>query len=119
MKKQMGYLMVDHRASPGLPEEVARWAGFDPKLVGEGKVYEVATLYCSHCGGHGHKHPFRTRERAICMECNNREGHYICDACDFLRNQPGYVHKPFVAVVDDLRNQAVKVMGSPPKLLLP
>jgi hypothetical protein len=51
MARQMGYLMVDHRASPGLPEDVARWAGYDPKLAGEGKVYEVDTMSCSHCGG--------------------------------------------------------------------
>lgn len=120
MAKQMGYLMVDHRASPGLPEDVALWAGYNPKLAGEGKLYEVDILHCSHCGGHGIPHPLRTRERAKCMECDNHEGHYICDACDYLRTQPGYVHKPFVAVVDEFRNQAVKtVMGSPPKLILP
>ena len=53
MPKEMGVLMVDHRASPGLPEDVARWAGYDPKQVGEGRVYEVATLHCSHCQARG------------------------------------------------------------------
>jgi hypothetical protein len=75
MPKEMGYLMVDHRASPGLPEDVARWAGYDPKLVGEGKVYETKTLCCSHCNACVVPHPDRIRPRALCMECNNREGH--------------------------------------------
>lgn len=116
MGKQAGYLMVDHRASPGLPEEIARWAGYDPKLAGEGKVYEVATLSCSHCNGKGIPHPLRTRPRAKCMECDNREGHYICDACDYLRTQPGYVHTPYVKFIDETLNRAVT--GSPLKLLL-
>lgn len=120
MAKQMGELMVDHRASPGLPEDVARWAGYDPKWAGEGKVYRVATLSCSHCDGKGVPNLFRTRERAKCMECDNREGHYICDACDYLRSQPGYVHAPYKKIVDDMRNQAAKtIMGSPSELLLP
>ena len=115
MLKQMGYLMVDHRASPGLPEDVARWAGYDPKLVGEGKVYEVDTMGCSHCGGHVVPHHLRTRPRAKCMECNTKEGHYICDACDFQRHQPGYVHTTFKKFVDETLNRTV--MGSTPKLL--
>ncbi len=117
MTKQLGYLMIDHRASPGLPEDVARWAGYDPVLVGEGKVYEVDTLCCSHCNACVVPNAMRTRARAKCMECDNREGHYICDGCDFLRTQPGYVHAPFKKTIDTALNRTV--MGSPPKLLLP
>lgn len=116
MAKQMGYLMVDHRASPGIPEDIARWAGYDPKLTGEGKVYEVDTLSCSHCDAKVVPHPQRVRARAKCMECDNREGHYICDGCDYLRTQPGYVHTPFKKVVDETLNSTV--MGSPTKLIL-
>lgn len=117
MPKQMGYLMVDHRASPGLPEDVARWAGYDPKQVAEGKIYEVDTLHCSHCDGTCIPNVMRTRPRAKCFECDNSEGHYICDACDYLRNQPGYTHTPYKKIVDELHNTAV--MGSPSKLILP
>src|SRR6266550_2700381 len=115
MTKQMGYLLVDHRASPGLPEEIARWAGYDPKLCREGKVYEVDTLSCSHCPARVVPNFMRTRPRAKCFECDNREGHYICDSCDFLSKQPGYVHTPFKKVIDETLNRVV--MGSPPKLL--
>jgi len=111
--KQMGYLMVDHRASPGLPKEVARKVGYDPDLCGEGKVFEADTLSCSHCRGSVVKNPFRTRERPHCTKCD----HYICDGCAYLASQPDYVHTPMSKVIDDLKNQAV--MGSPSGLLFP
>ena len=117
MPKQMGYLMVDHRASPGLPEEIALWAGYDPKKVSEGQLYEVDTLCCSHCNACVVPNIQRTRPRARCMECNNIEGHYICDPCDFKRSQPGYVHTPYKKLIDQTLNLAA--MGSPPKLLIP
>src|SRR3569832_318720 len=117
MAKQMGYLLVDHRASPGLPEDIARWAGYDPKWTGEGKVYEVDTLCCSHCNACVVPNVMRTRPRAKCMECDNREGHYICDMCDFQRNQPGYIHAPYKKTIDEHLNRAV--MGSHPGLILP
>lgn len=112
--KQMGYLMVDHRASPGLPEDVARLAGYDPKQCGEGQLYEVDTLCCSHCNACVVPNVMRTRPRAKCMECDNAQGHYICDGCDFIRNQPGYVHAPFKKFIDETIDRA---MGSPRKLL--
>ena len=60
-KAREGYLMVDHRASPGLPPELAVSLGLDPKLVGEGKLMEAATLTCSHCKGALLKNPLRVR----------------------------------------------------------
>lgn len=101
MSKQMGYIMIDHRASPGLPEDVARWAGYDPKDCGEGKIFEANTATCSHCKSCVVMNPLRSRARAKCFECDNLEGHYICDGCDFVRNQPGYVHTPFTKYIDD------------------
>ncbi len=115
--KQMGYLVVDHRASPGLPEDVARWAGYDPKFAGEGKVYEVDTLTCSHCNACVVPNAARIRPRGKCMECDHREGHYICDPCDYQRTLPGYVHAPYKKFIDETMGRTV--MGSPPKLLLP
>ena len=109
MPKQMGYLMVDHRASPGLPEDVARWAGYDPAQCGEGKVFEQDTMTCSHCNCVVVKNNARVRERAKCMECDNREGHYICDPCDWIRRQPGYVHTPMKKYIDDY----LHVYGNP------
>lgn len=118
--KQMGELIVDHRASPGLPENVARWAGYDVKRVGEGKVWETKTLCCSHCNACVVPNPERVRPRAICMECDNLGGHYICDGCDFTRHEAGYVHTPHKKVVDQLLTKAAReLMGSPTKLIIP
>lgn len=100
MAKEMGYLMVDHRASPGIPEDIARLTGYDPKLCGEGKLFEASTMTCSHCKGTVVKNPDRTRERATCFKCS---GHYICDPCAYLATLPDYVHTPFDKVIDDVQ----------------
>lgn len=114
MPKQMGYLMVDHRASPGLPEDVARLVGYDPRLSGEGKVYEADTMTCAHCRGVVVRNIFRTRERHSCVKCGD---HYICDGCAFQASLPDYVHVSFSKVIDDVKKQAA--MGSPSALLIP
>ncbi len=107
--RQMGEIVVDHRASPGLPEDVARQAGYDPALCKEGKIFVQDTMTCSHCKCVVVKNNARQRDRAKCFQCDNREGHYICDGCDFIRNQPGYSHTPFVKWVDDY----LHVAGNP------
>jgi hypothetical protein len=110
MRQHGGYLMVDHRASPGLPEDVARWAGYDPALCREGKLFEADTLRCAHCGSVVIKNPARTRERHNCQKCSGR---FICDGCAFLASQPDYVHAPIEKKIDQA------VMGSPLSLLIP
>lgn len=109
IKSTEGYLMVDHRASPGLPPEIARLAGYDPFFCQEGKVYESATLGCCHCGGAYVKNPFRTRERASCIKC---EGRYVCDTCDAVRALPDYVHKSFDAIAEAVNSGRFVVTGT-------
>ena len=112
-----GYLIVDHRASPGLTEEEARQAGYDPKLTKEGKVFEAASLTCSHCKTSIVKNPFRQRERAYCSKCD----HYICDFCAAQMREPGYNHTPFEKIVDDTLGRDPKSMfcDTPFPLILP
>ncbi len=86
-----GYLIVDHRASPGMTEGEARLMGFDPKEVKEGKVLERSTLTCPHCKNTVIKNPLRVRPRESCTLCN----HYICDLCYARMQEPDYVHMPF------------------------
>jgi hypothetical protein len=112
--KREGYLIVDHSASPGLPEDVARRAGYDPKHCGEGQVFEAATLTCSHCKIVSVKNPLRTRERSYCAKCG---GHYICDLCAIEAQSPTYAHLPFAKLADITLNLAEKGMGSPRELL--
>src|SRR5215471_3079536 len=117
--KQMGYLMIDHRFSPGLSEDVARQAGYDPNLVGEGKFMEVDTMTCSHCKCAVVPNPFRVRPRENCPKCGN---HYICDMCALATRDPDYSHMPFDKKVDEHIAAAIKygtvMMGSPRKLLM-
>ncbi len=117
MAKQMGYLMVDHRASPGLPEDIARQAGYDPKWCREGKVYEADTMTCSHCKCSVVKNPFRVRERIFCVKCS---GHYICDMCAFKASMPDYIHAPFEKIAEQIMLTELRQFqeGSPMKLLI-
>lgn len=107
-----GYLLVDHRASPGLPEDIAIKSGYDPKLTKEGKLFEADTLTCSHCKVVVIKNPMRTRERGKCPKCGY---HYICDLCDFAMHQPDYSHLPYEQVIDlTLEGK----LGTPQELLI-
>ena len=114
-----GYLFIDHRASPGIPPDLAPQLGFVPDLVREGKVLEAATLTCAHCKTVVMKNRMRTRERASCLKCG---GKYICDGCGFEAWLPGYDHTPFDKKVD-LAKEAeaigLHLLGSPPALLQP
>jgi len=118
MAQREGYLLIDHQASPGIPEDVALKIGMDPKLVAEGKVLEAATLTCAHCKGTIVKNPFRKRERATCPKCSFK---YLCDDCSLESRLPGYDHLPFEKKVDFYKNLAAQglILGSPQGLLNP
>ena len=103
-KSKESYLFVDHRASPGLSPEMARRMGYPAGSVSEGKLLEIATLTCCHCGGVLIKNPERTRAREHCFKCNS----YICDMCAELARHPDYVHNPFTKFADDLREAALR-----------
>jgi len=87
-----GYLMLDHRASPGFTEEEARKLGYGKSAVGEGQLFETKTNHCSHCGTVVIINLDRTRDRAHCQACNK----YICDNCGIVMKQPDYVHKTYI-----------------------
>lgn len=72
-----GEILIDHRASPGLPPEVAEWADLPPEAVQGGHVFESPIITCGHCQDTVVLRPDRTRERGWCPHCD----HYICDAC--------------------------------------
>lgn len=127
--RQMGYLTVDHRASPGLTADEARASGYDPRYCGEGQFFEADTLTCSHCKCVVVKNLLRTRERHSCLKCGD---HYICDPCAFRATLPDYSHTPFEKAIE-LHLTAVahnklplilppdyqQPQGSPAQLLMP
>jgi hypothetical protein len=80
--------MVDHRASPGLPNN---------PLMGEGTFFEAKTNHCSHCGTVVIINPLRTRERSFCVSCNK----YICDNCGIASKLSGYIHKTYAQQLEE------------------
>jgi hypothetical protein len=117
MAKSFGYLFVDHRNSPGIPEDVARKMGYEPSLVGEGKLMEADTMTCAHCKNIIVRNPDRTRERYYCMACG---GDYICDLCNIERLKPDYKHLPFQKIVDLVgAGEAIAVQLGVQPLLVP
>ena len=82
-RSREGYLMIDHRASPGIgAADVAKFRslGFNIPEVPEGTMRELGTKACAHCGGVVVLNPDRVRERGHCSKCFK----YLCDPCAAL-----------------------------------
>lgn len=104
-----GELMIDHRASPGISEGLALRCGLPPQYMGEGKLFESATLWCCHCSAVQLKNVNRTRPRHSCGQCNLK---YICDNCAAAATLPGYVHRSFEQISDMVRSGRWVASGS-------
>lgn len=97
-KSLEGYLLIDHRASPGVQGH-ADPATSDLQFVPGGGLFESATITCSHCQRVVVLNPQRTRERGYCAKCD----HYICDA------PACHVDcRPFNAFLDTLQRDAFR-----------
>jgi hypothetical protein len=114
MLRKPGYLIVDHRASPGIPAGLARRAGYDPLLCSEGKTFEADTQTCSHCKVVVVMNPDRVRARAHCVYCN----HYVCDLCAIKMKEPEYRHVPFEKLVNIAKDCEAKGVEFDPKKVL-
>src|SRR6266516_1750203 len=102
-----GYLMIDHRESPGLTLEQSRAAGGPALPVGKGSFFQSATYNCSHCSALIVKNPLRTRERGYCPKCDR----YVCDWCEAERVRSGGACRPFSKVIDEFLETAAKQKG--------
>lgn len=90
-----GYLVIDHRDSPGLtPADVAHVPG--AVAVPGGVLYERDSKTCSHCQRQVALNPGRVRARAVCPKCHA----YICDECEGIRVAAGGACIPFKQVLD-------------------
>jgi hypothetical protein len=90
-----GYMLIDHRCSMGVPEEVMLSQGL-PKDAGKKEsVWESATVTCNHCETQVVLNPDRSRARGFCTHCS----HYLCDECEAKRflGAPCYPFKARVA----------------------
>jgi len=93
-----GYLLLDHRDSPGVPDDIAAPFGM-PAGSGRG-LFEAATFTCSHCEFVVVLNPDRTRERAWCKKCD----HYLCDGCG-LKYAQDFICFPFKARIAELASK--------------
>ena len=97
-----GYVMIDHRASPGVPAKILDELGL-PHEAGR-HLYEGPTYTCGHCqrqvivavGAFG------TREkRYVCRGC----AHVLCQSCAEEKTRTG-ICNPFEKQVDELLTAA-------------
>lgn len=102
LRKYEGYVMIDHRASPGLPADIEHARGLPPG-AGQG-LFEAPTYTCSHCQSIVIINPDRKRERASCSSCGGRR---LCDACGALYAMNKECKNIF-KVFDQLQEAAVK-----------
>lgn len=90
-RSQEAYLLIDHRASPGITPEFMRENNLPGPAVGEGSFLESAMFVCKHC--HGDVIILDRREdTAWCRDCDA----YICDNCaksEAVRIVLGLPHK--------------------------
>lgn len=96
-----GYLLLDHRDSPGLTEEVVHGTGLPPG-AGRGR-FEAPTYTCTHCCRVVVLNPMRRRPRAWCPHCDR----YICDDCGAVMAHTG-VCRPFKQVCEEVQEAASK-----------
>lgn len=107
-RAQEGYLLINHRESPGLTEsfldDVAGRSSAPPLPPGSGRgTFEAPTITCSHCQKVVVLNPLRNRDRAYCAKCD----HYICDdPCGVAYKVSGGACRSFRALMEQLTDQA-------------
>ena len=101
-RSQEGYLLIDHRESPGVSADLVHRSGKDAPVVGKNATFESATITCSHCQAVVILNPLRTRPRNYCAKCD----HYVCD-------RPACLTEclPLKKVLDDLQAASAHLIG--------
>ena len=109
-----GEVHLDHRASPGISATWAERHDLPVPLVGEGRQMTAPVLGCPHCGSAVMLNPMRKRPRALCYKCSR----YICDICDAVSHQPGYVHRTIEEIATLVHSGKWQLSGSMSKPIL-
>ena len=106
-----GWLMLDHRDSPGFSEAEMRKA--NPRLkptAGKG-LYETNVVHCRHCQKGLIVHPLLMADLPYCHLCDA----YICESCKVTMAASGQ-HMPFDKLADLIQERTLK--GLPPTITL-
>lgn len=101
LRSHEGYMLVDHRESPGVPDELMLPAGF-PAGAGHG-LFESATFTCPYCNAVVVMNPDRSRPRNY----DPKTDHLICDGCEALCVS-GVVLKTMQQLADEIMGEAAK-----------
>lgn len=102
-----GWLVIDHRNSPGIPDDLApQVAAAGGVPVPGGVEVELDTWTCAHCGQVVLKNPDRTRPREVCRKCMK----VVCD------NHSLWC-EPFEKLVDALLDGKLHKAANSPLLL--
>jgi hypothetical protein len=96
-----GEYLIDHRASPGVSDEIVVAQGLPPGS-GQG-LFEEAVYTCGHCEAQVVKNRERTRPRGFCKKCS----HILCDRCDGIYHQSAHECRNFKAMIEELREAAL------------
>jgi len=100
LRQQEGYLLIDHRSSPGISELNPDASGIPN--VPAGATYESATFTCSHCHRVVIVNPLRNRPHDYCPKCD----HYLCGSEICLKEC-----NPMTAVLDKLQEEAGRLLN--------
>jgi hypothetical protein len=111
-RSREGYLFIDHRFSPGVPDEIMVAHGL-PANAGRG-VFEGPTYQCGHCNGTVFMKVDRTRPRDYCRKCDR----HCCDACGAIRAASGGECRNFSKLVDDVQELALRGLPTEGALVL-
>jgi hypothetical protein len=100
-KMHEGYMLIDHRNSPGLPDDLPPIPGLQSVRAPKGVIVEMAIVVCRHCQVEIIKDPQRTRPRGYCPGCD----HYICDRCEGVRIMAGGGCQTIEKLINRLQEQ--------------
>ena len=81
LKDGSGYLIIDHRDSPGInPDDIPEKLRSSTIAVGSGRVFEADVQHCTHCQRAVILFvvdPSKLKDLGYCRYCH----HYICNSC--------------------------------------
>lgn len=111
LKRLAGEVMIDHSASPGIPDDLAaKWSAMGVLVAGAGERMEAASYTCRHCQAQVILNPRRQRERNVCRKCMA----VVCDRPTCVLEC-----RPFDAIAEEVLSGRAVRLDERTNLLLP